>query len=424
MLPPDMTGGAGGRLLPPSIPFRFFGTAVVMHVFAWVAIVVSGDGLPNFTGGTGPVLMALHILTLGVLLMTAMGAVFQLLPMATKKTVRSQALCNLTYWLFTPGIMVLLLGFGINHQFLMELGATFASGAGFLFVFLLVDNLWHVNDMPVIRLHVGIATLSLFLLLLLGVLLVCDFTLGFLSNHFTIARAHAILAIFGFMGMLTLGLSYILVPMFVLGRAAPNDIGLLSGRLAGAGIFIAAIGGIFEIPYTSIPAAILGVAGIAVYLKAMFIIVKSRMKKQLGDAFVLLRASWILLFITIGIGLALSLGVSIPNGSALFVFVASFGWLLSFLTGILQRIMPYLASMHANRPGKRSPLLSKLVDEDGLKLHLFAHFLGITAVSLGIIAEEGILVQTGGGLGLIGALGFSWFAIQLWRRSLNHLNSP
>jgi len=33
-------GGAKSRLLPPSIPFRFFSAAAVFHVFMWLGLLV------------------------------------------------------------------------------------------------------------------------------------------------------------------------------------------------------------------------------------------------------------------------------------------------------------------------------------------------------------------------------------------------
>ena len=66
--------GAGSRLLPASVPFRFFGAAVAFHVVAWLAALAGADALPAFAGGLGWPLASLHAITLGVLAMTAIGA--------------------------------------------------------------------------------------------------------------------------------------------------------------------------------------------------------------------------------------------------------------------------------------------------------------------------------------------------------------
>jgi len=79
--------GARNRLLPVSIPFRFFGAAVVFHVCAWLALGAGADAAATFMGGLGWPLAALHLITLGVLVSTAIGASLQLLPVATRQAV-------------------------------------------------------------------------------------------------------------------------------------------------------------------------------------------------------------------------------------------------------------------------------------------------------------------------------------------------
>ncbi|MEO8654600.1 MAG: hypothetical protein ABI409_10800, partial [Ramlibacter sp.] len=78
-------GDARSRLLPASIPLRFFGAATVFHLLAWLALAASASEWPGFAGGLGWPLAAMHLVTLGVLGMTALGAGAQLLPVATRQ---------------------------------------------------------------------------------------------------------------------------------------------------------------------------------------------------------------------------------------------------------------------------------------------------------------------------------------------------
>ena len=80
MLAPVALGGAKQRLLPERIPALFFGTAVLAHIIAWAALIIIAPEWPWYAGGPGPVLAAIHVLTLGVLLCTAIGASLQMLP--------------------------------------------------------------------------------------------------------------------------------------------------------------------------------------------------------------------------------------------------------------------------------------------------------------------------------------------------------
>ena len=118
--------GAGSRLLPASIPFRFFGAACVFHVLAWLALAADADALPRFAGGLGWPLAALHLLTLGVLVMTAIGASLQLLPVATRQPIRAPRVLAAVWWLYTPGVALLALGMGTRPR--MAAGGRRAAG--------------------------------------------------------------------------------------------------------------------------------------------------------------------------------------------------------------------------------------------------------------------------------------------------------
>ena len=83
----NFLGGAKSRLLPASIPFRFFAGAVFFHVAFWLGLIWAAPEIPNFVLGPGRVLAVLHLLTLGVFAATAFGAAFQLLPVATNRRI-------------------------------------------------------------------------------------------------------------------------------------------------------------------------------------------------------------------------------------------------------------------------------------------------------------------------------------------------
>ncbi len=108
-------------------------------------------------------------------------------------------------------------------------------------------------------------------------------------------------------------------------------------------------------------------------------------------------------------GLAVMLGLPVPNGLTLFGFLLLTGWLLTFLTGILQRIMPFLASMHVVDERGRSPLLSELTAERPLMVHAICHFLALAICSAGIVLDAPMIVRIGAVFGLLGAVAFVVF---------------
>src|SRR5271169_5260495 len=134
-------GGAGSRLLPPSVPIRFFAAAAFFHVLMWLALFDAAGEITHFRGGMGPALAAVHVLTLGVLTTTAIGASVQLLPVATRRTLAAVWPIRLVFWLVVPGLLALVAGMCALNITVTIIGAGITAVALLLYAALLADNL-------------------------------------------------------------------------------------------------------------------------------------------------------------------------------------------------------------------------------------------------------------------------------------------
>jgi hypothetical protein len=85
------------------------------------------------------------------------------------------------------------------------------------------------------------------------------------------------------------------------------------------------------------------------------------------------------------------------------------GWLLTFLLAMLQRIVPFLASMHASRPDRAPPLVSTLTPERPLAVHRYCHLAAVAGLVAGVAGDWGLVVQAAGAVGAVGAVAFAWF---------------
>ncbi len=146
-------GGAQDRLLPASIPFRFFLTAAVFHVLAWAVLLLGAEDVALFRGGTGLTLAAIHLVTLGVLAMTAIGASFQLLPVVTRRPLARDWPTRLCFWLMAPGVVTLTLGMALAGPLLMQAGAGLVCFGLLIFLVLTADNLRRASSIPVVSAH-------------------------------------------------------------------------------------------------------------------------------------------------------------------------------------------------------------------------------------------------------------------------------
>ncbi len=410
-------GGAKNRLLPASVPFRFFLAASGFQILAWAMLFVGAPDLAGYVGGTGPVLAAIHLLTLGVLALVAMGASYQLLPVVTRRPLARTWPAKLSFWAVAPGTLLLAYGMAGTVQPAMLFGGGLVSAGLLVFAVLTGNNLWRAGNMPVVAGHGWGALVALVGFVAIGVLLIADFNLGLLTERREMALVHMILAGFGFMGLLVLGLSQVLIPMFVLSRSLPARLGWAQLAFGIGALGLVGTGVLMQNPGLIVAGFVPGIGAVIAHFGLMRAAFRTGMRKRLGLSFILIRVSWGFLGLGLLVGLALAsgeaMGVVLPGGPALFGFVVLVGWLLTFLTGILQRIMPFLASMHASGHAGVPALLSDLTADQPLKIHAVCHFAALALIMTGIVFDLTLSIRIGAAFGTLGALAFSAFAVIL-----------
>jgi len=422
---PGLPADAADRLLPPSLPGRFFAVAVLYHICGWALLAWAGPGaILGFVGGLGPVVAALHLVTLGTLAMTALGAAIQMLPIATCRPLGPLWACRLMFWLYAPGVGTLSLGLALADPTLRSVGAALTLAGLVLFGLLVGLHLRRVDDMPGLVRHLGLSLASLLGLGLLGLALVADFSTGWLGNHAAIAAAHAVLGGYGFMGSLALGFSYVLIPMFVLGPSIPDADRRRGAVLVGLALIAGASGAALGLGVLAAAGAVLGLVALAHHLRTLAASVRRRMRRRFEPFFRLVVLSWAMLAASLLVGLALALGAPADPGAALWGFLLVFGWLLGFVLAILQRIMPFLAAMHSSRGGRPPALPSRLAPAWASDLHFACHCAALVLIATGLIGGWSWPLGLGIGAGLLGALFFAIYAAAVpWRLSLHRAAS-
>ena len=409
-------GGASGRLLPVSLPLRFFGAAAVYHLAAWLVLAASAAEWLAFPGGLGAPLAALHLLTLGVFGMTALGAAAQLLPVATRQAPVGQRALRLVWCCYTPGVALLAAGMHVAHPPLLAIGALAVALPLAAWAVLVVRHLLGARGMPGVRAHAWAALTCLVLLLASAVLLVAGW-LGWTNASRTLLQPlHLLLGPFGFLGMLALGLSFILVPMFALSVPVPERAQLASCALLVAGLLLACAAVL--LPGTPMLPALAwsaGTAGVLLHLHLMRRALATGMRKDLGRSFVLVKSGWAGLLCALALGGALWAGLPLPGGRA-WLGLALVAWLLSMVLGFLERILPFLAALHAAAGKRRGPTPSSLTHERALRTHAACHF-GALALLAAAIATGSAWLALGGALcGVAGACAFAVFTLHVSRR--------
>ena len=402
-------GSATERLLPLSLPFRFFAAAVVFHMVAWAVLLLGADDLADYTGGGGPVLAAVHLLTLGVFVMTAMGASLQLLPVATLQGFAAPRLIAAIWWLFNLGTMVLAVGMYFFWHQAMAAGGALAGLAILLYLWLLLGNLRRGGALTAVVAHGWLAAAALLGLLVLGLALIVNQEHPIFADAQRGAVSHMLLAAYGFMGFLALGFSYVLVPMFALTQVPGPKWTLASLSCAGLGLALGLLGVWLGRDLWIAAGGVVGLCAVAIHLGLMVQALRQRMRKRLGPAFILIRLAWGLLPLSLVLGIAWALDLLGERGAVSFT-LALLAWLLTLLMAMLQRIVPFLASMHAAIAIKRRPpTVPALTAQTPLSIHLYCHGAAIILLGAGIIWSQTLIIGLGALAGVAGALAVAWF---------------
>lgn len=409
-------GGAKGRLLPMAVPFRFFGAAVAFHALAWLALAAGAAQFPAFAGGPGWPLAALHLVTLGVLAMTAMGAGAQLLPVATRQAAPGGRALLALWWLYLPSVVAVALGMGLARPAWLLAGAAGAAPALAGWGLLIARHLLRARGMPGVVLH-GWGSLAALAAALVGALMITAAWNGVeVPAPAAWLALHRLLAPFGFMGLLALGLAYILVPMFALAHSPAEKQQLLAGAAALAALALASAASFGVAPgVLPLAAWACGAVAVALHLRLVVAALRSGMRRELGRSFVLVKAGWAALVLALLLALPLAAGAAAPRLAPLFGLVVVGGWLLSFLLGMLERIVPFLAAMHGSG-GRRGLTPSALTHEGALRLHLACHFGALALLALALATGSAALALAGAVVGAVGAAAFGAFFVVLVRR--------
>ena len=410
-------GGAKSRLLPASIPFRYFGAAVAYHVLAWLALLLGADAIPTFAGGLGWPLAALHLIALGVLVMTTIGASLQLLPVATRQPLCWPRAPVVIWWLYTPGVAATAVGMGIPVPALLVSGALLVALALAGYAVLLARNLIGARGMPVVAAHGWVALSCLCIVVASALSLACAYAGVPGLARGTALALHVAFAGYGFMGMLALGLSYIVVPMFALSAAPDSRMAQASCGLAIVALALAGAAAFGVTPRVlRVVAIAVGAVAVGLHLKLMTTALRTGMRRELGRSFRLVRIGWVLLVASLAAGLAVVLDVPFAGVDTLFGLTLIVGWLLTFLLGILQRIVPFLASMHAAGRAPRAPTPSKLTAERPLAIHFYCHLGALALLALGVVSQSAVLVEAAALAGVAGGVAFAGFFVIVQQR--------
>lgn len=392
-------GVAGKRNVARAPPFRIpgqhFAAALAFLVAGAVALTWRAPALAAGALTDRGLVAAVHLLTLGWISTSIMGALYQLLPVALGAAIRWERLTHVTFVAWTGAVAVFVAGLLAGAGAVSVVGASLLGLAIVLFTANVAASLRQARHRRLTWWCVAGACLALLGAWVLGLLLAVNLSADLLGeSRLTVLAVHVHVAAGGWVLLIMIGVAHRLLPMFLLSHGASDGPGKLAAGLAGAGTAGLLLSehllpvGILE------PALALLAAGTTAFLAQAYLHYRRRRRPRLDPGMRLVAAALVLL----GLAVVVGTGVLVSPATDVRLLVA-YGVLLIpgglglFVAGHYYKIVPFLTWFHRFGPVAAERDVPK-VDE------LFDHRLADGAAALlaggvGLMAVGALLGRPG-----------------------------
>lgn len=396
--------GLPSAIPPPSVPLSFL-VAAALGLMACGATLIWSRGYSMVDPTDDQVVAAAHLAMLATLSMGVLGALHQFTPVITQRPMRSVRLSRATFLSWFAGAWLLPLGFGTEQEIFVEAGGFFAGLAVTLVVVNIIPPLSvHGKGAPVMGLRLAVGGFAL--TACYGIVYVVDRSGNWFDLNGHVVLAHAVIGMFGWLGLSYVSVSEKLWPMFLLahvpGRRRSSWIAVWA--IAG-GVVLLSPGLLFNMEWLAWLGAAVLATGLGAHLYSLWMHVRHRRRKaDLHLLFVLTSALWLVA----GAGLALTAALTIGHHHHLGVALtasavaAIAGWLLVALVGHAHKVVPFILwSTLRGRGIKQKSDGTQLMFAD-LYDHRWAAIVyglittGVCAVCLGFAASISSVLALGG----------------------------
>jgi len=365
---------------PISAPLRFFLTAPLFGIMASVLLffVEPSVIMSRFSPET---IAFVHLITIGVFSLVMLGAVQQMLPVLAGVTLPwALNVARIAHASLSIGVIALVYGL-FNSNALSLSVAMVLLGIGFMTLLVAIVVAFKKVDNFTATVRSMVASVSIaFIILMLGEhLLAAHATQNISAWQLILADIHATLAIFGFVGLLIIGVTFQVLPMFYVAPRFKRFCKKYVLWLILTGLLVWSL---FSIIFPQ--GSWLGKFIIALFFFAFATTVLKKLKERRRPISDVTIWYWQTGAFSLMIGLLLWLAndfIEEDIVGIVAIFIGG-GFMLSIVTGMLYKIVPFLTWFHLNALGyMQIPTMRELISARVAKVQ---YFLYVSALVLGI----------------------------------------
>ncbi len=379
---------------PISAPLRFFLTAPLFGMAA-ALLLFFGEMALFESRYAVETIVVVHLITIGVFGMVMVGALQQMLPvLAGVALPKAKASAALSHAAISLGLICMSIGLwqGVGA---LSLAASLLLGGGFLVILGAVAMaMKKVSYYTPTTKAMRLSLLFALLVVLLGMHLLASHGIGKLGSiHLRFTDIHSTWGIFGFAGILIIGVAFQILPMFYVTPGFKKFCKKYVVNLIALGLLV---WGVFA--FVSPELMWLGKVILFLFFLAFAIVIQlklSRRRRPVSDVTVWY---WRTGGASLLVGLFVWLGAEVTEYdlTAAVAILIGGGFILSIISGMLYKIIPFLAWFHLNGSGYFTiPTMREFIDERLARLqyglHLLTLLLFIAALWQPLLFKAGAL---------------------------------
>lgn len=376
------------------LPFSFIFYSIAALIVSQILLLSNVENLINGHFRTPAIWSAAHLFILGWALMVAMGAMYQLVPVAFLTSIWNEKFGYVQFFITAIGITWFAASLYFQPQEALIPGLLTLLGV-LMFLFQMLMILRKQAKPNILTLFVGSALCCLLVTIILGGTLIYSLKTGFATVHYqAIFQSHLLLGTTGWFTLLIFGFSYKMVPMFSLSHGYPMVHAKYVIGIYLSGIGLTATSFFADSPILLMLGLFLLFAGYSVFAWHISIIIKKRIKKKLDRPFLFALSA-------IGFGLIIHFVAFIllwTNGFSSFIgpllYLYLLVWIALSILGYLFKIVPFLwwTFKYSKEIGKKEvPSLKDMMNEKLAVPFLVLYILSTCGICVAFIIKNQVL---------------------------------
>lgn len=373
-------------------PYFIIGT--IFYIFT--VLLAFGFDISNANIQDSFILGWAHLFLLGFIIMIIFGAMAQLIPVILEVGHFSVEFYYIIYPLLFIGAILMALGFGYQ-VWMLPVGGTIVLIAMSIFLFETFLTILKVKKLTLIMKSVAIANLFLLFGIIVGIVMALGFSGAIEVNIYSLLKAHIFLVLFGYVGITIIALSMILIPMFGLSHNFSQTPFKVALTLISFGVILVVISSLIDIDLLKNIGYYFSILAIFIYIYQVYIIYKSRARKEhdiYAKSLVVAYFSLLISILMIFYYISFDIKEALHAGS----WLALIGFLGFLIIGHLYKIVPFLVWFERFSPlvGKQKiPMLADMLPKKGVNFQFYFSFSGIIISTFGVLISYDEIFKIG-----------------------------